>query len=74
MKERTRHVTTKDAAVQLSSKIPQQQLTKVITEIVNQRFAAANNKKQHLQKKFGMSLTISSSYPSNSTTITVNNN
>ncbi|VBB34840.1 unnamed protein product, partial [Acanthocheilonema viteae] len=55
--ERTKHVITKDAAVQLSAKISQQQLTKVIAEIISQ-LLSANEKKQQLQKNSGNKLSI----------------
>ncbi|CAG9536880.1 unnamed protein product [Cercopithifilaria johnstoni] len=56
VKERTkRHVTTKDAAVQFSTNISQQQLTKVIAEMICQ-ILAVNEKKQQLQKNSGIEL------------------
>ncbi|EJD75269.1 hypothetical protein LOAG_17551 [Loa loa] len=57
VKERTKHVTTKDAAVQLSKRISRQQLTEIIGEIINQ-ILAANEKNQQLHKHSGNKLSV----------------
>lgn len=46
-------MTTKDAAIQLSTRISQKQLTEIIAEIISQ-VLAANKKNQQLQKYSGM--------------------
>ncbi|VDM93719.1 unnamed protein product, partial [Onchocerca ochengi] len=49
VKERVKYVTTKDAAIQLSTRISQQQMTEIIAEIISQ-VLKADKKRQESRK------------------------
>ncbi|VDM06801.1 unnamed protein product [Wuchereria bancrofti] len=57
VKEKAKHVTVKDAAVQLSNRISRQQLTEIIAEIISHALATNENNRQ-LGKHSGNKLSV----------------